>query len=115
MKNLGITVILISILGIQTASSEELFDIKSSNEHFNNGLTLYFQTHYDEAIQEFSQSIGINPGNAKAYYFIGYSYYEKGDFKNAGLAFETAYEINTDYSPQPSSETEAVPVSDSLE
>ena len=96
-------VFLVSILGIQTASSEELFDITSANEHFNSGLTLYFQNQYDEAIEEFNESLKINPDFAKAYYFIGYSHYEKGNFKDSSLAFETAYKISTDYSPQPPS------------
>ena len=115
MKKFGITVFLISILGVQTTSSEELFDIKSANEHFNNGLTLYFESQYDEAIQEFNKSLKINPGFAKAYYFIGYSHYEKGNFKDSSRAFETAYKISSDYSPKPPSETKGVPVSSSLE
>lgn len=108
MKNVWMAFVVIGWLGLQgvfsASGGEELFDIKSADEHFNNGLARYFQKDYAGAIEEFSEAIQINPENAKAYYFIGYSHYKQGEFSKASEAFEKAYELDTGYSPvrQPS-------------
>lgn len=103
MKTVWMTFVVVGWLGLQgvlsASGGEELFDIRSADEHFNKGLSLYFQKDYMEAIKEFSESAKINPENAKAYYFIGYSYYKQGDFSKASEAFEKAYALDTGYSP----------------
>lgn len=99
MRPLSIALIIIGFLASQVFSTEELFDVKSADEHYNKGLNIYFQKNYTVAIQEFTEAIRINPQNAKAYYFIGYAYYKQGKFSKATEAFEMAYELENDYSP----------------
>jgi tetratricopeptide (TPR) repeat protein len=85
--------------GFHSASAEELFDAEAANALFNNGLKLYFQGNYSGAIDLFEESIQVNPENAKAHYFIGYSHYKEGDFSRASEAFSTAYGMDKTYSP----------------
>lgn len=99
MKYSALLFILISWIGIQSVSAEELFDVQAANDHFNRGLTFYFQKNYSEAIAEFETSIQIDPDNPKAYYFIGYAYYKDRDFSKASDAFRTAYELDSTYAP----------------
>jgi tetratricopeptide (TPR) repeat protein len=112
MKKVGGIFIVIGWLGLQVIPSptggQELFDVQAANEHFNRALTLYFQKDYTGAIEEFVEAVKINPDNAKAYYFIGYSYYKRGEFTQAAEAFEKAYALDPKYSPipQPSPATE---------
>ena len=110
MKNIWVTFIVIGWLGLQNSSAQEFFDVQASDEHFNQGLTRYFQKDYAGAIEEFSEAIKINPDNPKAYYFIGYSHYKQGEFSKASEAFEKAYELDTGYSPvrQPPSATQTL-------
>ena len=101
MKIVGFALILIGFFMLQPVSAEELFDVDLSDRYFNDGLNYYFSQEYPAAVLEFEESIRINPDNAKAYYFIGYAYYRDGEYKKASEAFETAYELNREYSPIP--------------
>jgi tetratricopeptide (TPR) repeat protein len=101
MKSTAMILIALFWLGLQSAMAEELFDVKAANEHFNTGLSLYFQQKYPESIAEFENSIQIDPDNPKAYYFIGYAYYQNRDFTKANEAFRTAYDLDHTYSPIP--------------
>ncbi len=98
----SIFMMILGLLAVSPAFAEEgLFDEKGSDEVFNQGLPLYFQGNYTPAIQAFEEAIRINPENAKAYYFIVYSYYKSGQYKEASIAFQSAYDLNRKYSPLP--------------
>lgn len=99
MRHAILAITLLFCLGGSFAFGEELFDVGGSNDVFNEGLALYFKGDYPGAIARFEESIQINPDNAKAYYFIGYSHYKAGEFEKAGDAFKAAYEQNKVYSP----------------
>jgi tetratricopeptide (TPR) repeat protein len=94
----GLCLIFLGLAASSTAA-EELFDTRAADEHFNRGLTLYFSQEYEGAIEEFEEVLKINPDAAKAYYFIGYSYYKLKEFPKANEAFDQAYQINSRYSP----------------
>jgi tetratricopeptide (TPR) repeat protein len=83
------------------AAADELFDTKASDAHFQEGLKLYFKQQYDAANKEFEEAVKINPDNAKAYYFIGYSYYKLKNMPKAMETFEQAYRLDKRYSPIP--------------
>lgn len=78
---------------------EELFDTGAAKQHFNAGLDLYFKKDYKEAIKEFEEAAQINPDNANAYYFMGYSYYKLKEMNKAREVFSQAYEVDSIYSP----------------
>ena len=99
MKMLTLILAATAWMGFQSAFADELFDVGLSKEHFNNGLKLYFQENYSEAVGQFEKSIQINPENAKAYYFIGYSHYKTDKFTKASKAFAAAYELDSIYTP----------------
>ncbi len=83
------------------AVADELFDTKAADAHFQQGLKLYFKQQYEGAIKEFEEAVKIDPENAKAYYFIGYSYYKLKNMPKAMETFEQAYHLDQRYSPIP--------------
>src|SRR6185295_2334779 len=76
------------------ARADELFDTKAADAHFQEGLKLYFKQQYKDATKEFEEAIKIDPENAKAYYFIGYSYYKLKNMPKAMETFEQAYHLD---------------------
>ena len=100
------------------AAADELFDTKASDAHFQEGLKLYFKQQYQDANKEFEEAIKIDPDNAKAYYFIGYSYYKLKNMPKAMETFEQAYRLDKRYSPIPKTsspgQSEPEPSPDSL-
>lgn len=82
-------------------AQEDLFDQNTAETHFQKGLQYYFQRQYPEAIQEFEESLKVNPDDARSYYFLGYAYYELRDLDKAQEAFDLAYQANPQYTPIP--------------
>jgi tetratricopeptide (TPR) repeat protein len=94
------------------AAGDELFDTKASDAHFQEGLKLYFKQQYEDANKEFEEAIKIDPDNAKAYYFIGYSYYKLRNMPKAMETFEQAYRLDKRYSPIPRASSPEQPESE---
>jgi Tfp pilus assembly protein PilF len=85
--------------------AEELFDLNTAETHFQKGLQYYFQKQYPAAIQEFDETVVTNPDDARAYYFLGYSYYQLQEMEKAQQAFDQAYQLNSLYTPIPNLKT----------
>lgn len=95
----GIAVLCLFLGG--PAEADELFDSRAADAHFQQGLKLYFNQQYANAVKEFEEAATIDPDNAKAYYFLGYSYYKLKDMPKAMETFEEAYHLDQRYSPIP--------------
>jgi tetratricopeptide (TPR) repeat protein len=112
----GTGILCLLLGGIATA--DDLFDTKASDAHFQEGLKLYFNQQYEDATKAFEEAIKIDPENAKAYYFMGYSYYKLKNMPKAMETFEQAYHLNQRYSPIPRTslpdQKEPLPSTDSL-
>jgi len=63
------------------------------NAHFNLGILLYRNAHYNEAIREFNKVIEINPNDAEAYYNLGNIYNKTSQYDNAVNAYKKALAI----------------------
>jgi tetratricopeptide (TPR) repeat protein len=87
------------MIGLSPVFADELFDADAAKQHFNTGLELYFKQAYKNAIKEFEAASTIDPDNANALYFMGYSYYKLKDMKRAREVFDQAYGADTKYSP----------------
>lgn len=103
----GIGILCLWLSGL--AAADELFDTKAAGMYFQQGLKLYFMQQYEGAIKEFDEAIKIDPENAKAYYFIGYSYYKLKNMPKAMETFEQAYDLDQQYSPIPQTTPPASP------
>ncbi|HET6465565.1 MAG TPA: tetratricopeptide repeat protein [Nitrospiria bacterium] len=99
MIRMAWAVLLMAVTAFSPVFADELFDSNAATQHFNAGLDLYFKQNYKDAIKEFEAAAEIDPENANAYYFMGYSYYKLKDMKKAREVFEQAYEADTKYSP----------------
>ncbi len=109
MIRMAWAVLLMTVTGLSPVFADELFDSEAATQHFNAGLDLYFKQDFKDAIKEFEAAAEINPENANAYYFMGYSYYKMKDMKKAREVFEQAYEADTKYSPIRKSSTGETP------
>lgn len=99
----AVVLVLAAPLGVW---AEELFDLNASKTHFQKGLQYYFQKQYPAAVDEFQETLRINPDDARGYYFLGYSYYELREMQKAREAFEQAFQADPRYSPIPKAVTQ---------
>lgn len=90
MKIIGCIVIAISLTAIAPAWSNETSVEKA--------YFLYYQGEKDAAINMMEDYIRDNP-DPKAYYFLGYAYYEQKDMDRAREFFNEAYRLKSFYSP----------------
>ena len=98
IRMIGAMLLTIAV-GLTSVFADELFDAEDAHQHFNTGLDLYFKKDYGGAIKEFEEAVQIDPENADAYYFMGYSYYKLRDMQKAMEVFDQAYEADVKYSP----------------
>lgn len=68
---------------------------QSAVEH---AYSLYYQGEKDAAISMMEEYIRDNP-DPKAYYFLGYAYYQQKDMERARNFFNEAYRLKSFYSP----------------
>jgi tetratricopeptide (TPR) repeat protein len=64
----------------------------SINELLSKGISYYDEGMIDEAIEQFNQVLEIDPGNAKANYYLGNTYADKGMFDEAISSYKKAVE-----------------------
>jgi tetratricopeptide (TPR) repeat protein len=67
--------------------------------HLGSALQLYYTGDYQGAVEAFQQIIAEDPGNAAAFYYLGYTYQEMGNYIAARAAFRKTYKINPDFLP----------------
>jgi tetratricopeptide (TPR) repeat protein len=60
--------------------------------------TLYYQGEKDAAITMVKERVQEKP-DPRAYYFLGYAYYEMKEMENAMKYFSKAYHLRSFYSP----------------
>ncbi len=92
---------LMLLFSVPAYGGEPLFDRQAGEEHFRRGFTFYLHGNYKSAVPEFEDSIRNDPDLAKAYYFLGYTYYRLGRMGEANQAFLQAYEVDPRFSPRP--------------
>lgn len=78
---------------------------KVSEEYPDNELALYqlgmlsvTTGQYDRAIERFEELLGLNSDNGEAHFYLGYSYFEKGEHEKARTHFIKV--LNLDVSPE---------------
>ena len=97
IKRLAIIILLGLILWAGPSIAQPLSE--TAEKRFGQGLVLYFSGDYQEAIRAFKEVIALNPDSAKAYYFLGYSYYEIRDTEKAREAFSKVFKLDKDFKP----------------
>lgn len=61
------------------------------------GWIFHLQGNYVEAIEEFEQSLAINPQNAIVHYHLGLSYYKRGEFKTSRVHIKKALSLDPNF------------------
>ena len=64
-----------------------------AQRHHSQGVSLYGSGEYQKAIEEFSQTIELDPQYAEAYYIRGHSYANLGQYERAIEDFDNAIEL----------------------
>jgi Flp pilus assembly protein TadD len=65
--------------------------------HFNSGVTFYYQKNFSKAIQAYEKVIELDPTYVEAYNNLGIIYQTTGDTKSAFRAYQKSTEINPRY------------------
>lgn len=68
-----------------------------SGEHHRQGLVLYKQRQYEEALEAFQKAVELDPSNAQALFGMGLCYKSLRQYDRAITAYEKALEINPSY------------------
>jgi tetratricopeptide (TPR) repeat protein len=70
---------------------------EQSREHIRSGIQAYADRHYDVAVEEFKQSIELDPSNPVAYSNLGIAYYNSDMMNEAFESQRKALEIDPNY------------------
>ena len=68
-----------------------------AKRHYNQGVSLYDSGEYQKAIDEFSQTIELDPKYVWAYNNRGSSYHKLGEYERAIEDFDEAVELEPQY------------------
>ena len=79
-----------------TPSGKSLDQKKIADAHYNCGNAYFMQGDFDRAIQDYSETIKLNPHFADAYNNRGNAYSDKGDFDQAIQDYSKAIELKPD-------------------
>ena len=69
----------------------------SAMDYYNEGVSLYNQGRYSEAIIEFERSLEIDPANKEAWLYKGLSLDDLGRYPEALICYDTAIAIDPYY------------------
>lgn len=79
-----------------TIKLEKIPPKAEGDKDLTEGIELFKQGQYTEAIESFKKTIEKFPGSVEAYYNLGLSYLRNGDIDKAILSFEKAIELKPD-------------------
>ena len=68
-----------------------------AQRHHSQGMSLYGSGEYQRAIEEFSQTIELDPQHGEAYYVRGISYANLGQYEKAIEDYDKAIELDPQY------------------
>jgi tetratricopeptide (TPR) repeat protein len=80
----------------ETKSREETKGLHGKSQE---GLLLLKNKKYGAAVDYFKAKASREPEDAGAYYYLGYSYYKKGEFLKAVSNFKKSFLLNPNFSP----------------
>ncbi len=75
------------------------FALRADAADLASAIQLYYSRDYQAAVEVLKQIVADDPENAAAYYYLGYTYQEMGNYTAAREAFKKTYEINPDFVP----------------
>jgi tetratricopeptide (TPR) repeat protein len=75
------------------------FALRADAADLSSAIHLYYSRDYQAAVEAFKQIVVDAPENVAAYYYLGYTYQEMGNYPAAREAFQKTYEINPDFVP----------------
>lgn len=72
------------------------FSAEVSVEH---AMSAYATGNLNKAVAELEEYVRLHPQDKKGFYYLGYTYYKKGNMDKAREAFGSAYLLDPDYAP----------------
>jgi tetratricopeptide (TPR) repeat protein len=73
--------------------------VQAQEATLGQALQHYYRGDYPAAVDVLKSITDRDPENAAAYYYLGYTYQEMGNYVAARMAFQKTYEINPDFLP----------------
>ncbi len=96
MKSLLILMVMVLIIIDCASGTRPPGHVVASENNFENGVKQYEKGHIKQAIHQFEKAIEKNPGNFKAYFYLGLCYKHQGSMKKAHKHFQKAIDLNPD-------------------
>ena len=87
----------VTVTPTTTHGTQAITSVSSAEESYNRGSELLDKGEYDEAIDEFTKAIEIDPNYAEAYNNRGLAYYYTWEYDLAVADYDKAIEIDPDY------------------
>ncbi|MBP2642053.1 MAG: ycf3 [Firmicutes bacterium] len=84
---------------LPTASKIDPVKAAESEKFFDQGLKLYEQSNYREAIVSFDKAVAVNPDNFKVYTAKGIALCFEGDYKAGMAQIQKTLDMNSGYVP----------------
>lgn len=84
------------ILSILFCSTISFAQDNNFNATIEKGIAYHDAGEYDKAIKEYEKALIINPQSGLAHYEIAFSFYQKGDYKNAEKYSKKSIELDKD-------------------
>jgi len=94
MKSLILLMIMVLLISGCASGTRPPGQVVASENNFENGVKQYEKGHIKQAIHEFEKAIEKNPGNFKAYFYLGLCYKQQGIMKTAHKHFQKAIDLN---------------------
>jgi len=86
-----------AVVGVILLVAVAFLTMQNAANYYNEGLNLYNQGKYDEAIAKFDSALEIDPNNKEAYYLKGSSLDKIGRYSEAIASFDKAITIDPNY------------------
>jgi tetratricopeptide (TPR) repeat protein len=83
----------IALFLVWTSGCSTLREFSPSHDHFESGLSLFNQGHFEAAIPYFERATRENPSFAEGYFYLGRSYISLSRWRSAIQPLRTAFRL----------------------
>ncbi|KYK38126.1 MAG: hypothetical protein AYK18_08095 [Theionarchaea archaeon DG-70] len=94
MKMSILLMIMVIIISSCVSGTRPPGQVVASENNFENGVKQYEKGHIKQAIHQFEKAIEKNPGNFRAYFYLGLCYKQQRIMKTAHKHFQKAIDLN---------------------
>ena len=92
-----ITLSFFEVSNVNAMGKQDTKPLERARDDFGDGKTAVYSGRYEEAIRLLTKVVNIEPKNADAHNYLGYSYRKIGKLELAASAYQHVFAINPDH------------------